>query len=235
MCTSTASFPTACSCARTATCASSRWHRLPTRTCWRCSAGWSCVSSGCCARGLRQRSSTRGTSAALPVFSEAEGERHMRRFSSALVTALKSSQVVYVGVLGFFLLSRRGNASGQTWTNNGPEGGVVYSIAIDPSNASIVYAGTRAGIFKSTDGAGSWSLAIAGLEGSSGYALAIDAVTPNVLYAATFNRGVYKTVDGGASWSPINDGLIPYVISLGIDPTAPTTLYAVGSIPSEMT
>ncbi len=129
-------------------------------------------------------------------------------------------------VLVLCSLSRLGDASAQTWTNNGPEGGAIYDIAIDPSNSNTLYTGARAGVFKSTDGAGSWSRVSTGLESSSAVALAIDPSTPAILYAATANRGVFKTVDGGASWSPINEGLIPYVISLAIDPTAPTTLYA---------
>ena len=37
------------------------------------------------------------------------------------------------------------------------EGGEVWSLALDPSNPSVLYAGTQEGLFKSTDAAGSWS------------------------------------------------------------------------------
>jgi photosystem II stability/assembly factor-like uncharacterized protein len=53
-------------------------------------------------------------------------------------------------------------------------------------------------------------------------ALAIDPVTPGIVYA-----GSYKSMDGGASWIAINDGFTNAgVVALAIDPAAPTTIYA---------
>jgi photosystem II stability/assembly factor-like uncharacterized protein len=65
-------------------------------------------------------------------------------------------------------------------------------------------------------------------------ALAIDPVTPKMLYAgmveddAHYQWGVYKSIDGGGTWSAANTGLPPNwgVNALVIDSGAPTTLYA---------
>src|SRR5271157_4180790 len=88
------------------------------------------------------------------------------------------------------------------------------------------------GLFKSTDGAGSWSAANIGLAANGAAptvnALAIDPVTPTTIYAGT-DSGMFKSTDGAGSWSAANTGLpAPMDIqALAIDPTTPTTLYAV--------
>ena len=78
--------------------------------------------------------------------------------------------------------------------------------------------------------------------------LVIDPVNPNILYAGTsdtfdpsyvtnptLQTGIYKSIDSGATWSAINTGLPTYpapsttvlgVLTLAIDPLAPTTLWA---------
>ena len=66
-----------------------------------------------------------------------------------------------------------------------------------------------------------------GLEGQTIYSLAIDPVTPSILYAGVYGGGVFKTTDGGWNWNAANNGLTSVVIqSLVIDPKTPTTLYA---------
>src|SRR5256885_2088925 len=45
----------------------------------------------------------------------------------------------------------------------GPPEGFVYLLAIDPKSSNTLYASTQAGLFKSTDGAVSWSAAGSGL------------------------------------------------------------------------
>ena len=66
-----------------------------------------------------------------------------------------------------------------------------------------------------------------GLEGETIYSLAIDPVTPAILYAGVYGGGVFKTTDGGWNWYSANAGLSSVVImSLVIDPKTPTTLYA---------
>src|SRR5947209_3234014 len=67
-------------------------------------------------------------------------------------------------------------------TNIGPDGGFVYSLAVDPQNSGTVYAGTGAGIFKSQDGGASWRN-----SGLMGYhpvrSIGIDPQDSNTVYA----------------------------------------------------
>jgi photosystem II stability/assembly factor-like uncharacterized protein len=98
----------------------------------------------------------------------------------------------------------------------------VNGLAIDPQTPTTVYAATYSGVFKSTDGGGTWSAVNSGLTDLSVYALAIDPRTPTTLYAG--GSGVFKSTDGGGTWSTGLSG--GWVVSLVIDPTMTTILYA---------
>jgi photosystem II stability/assembly factor-like uncharacterized protein len=100
------------------------------------------------------------------------------------------------------------------------------ALAIDPVTPTTLYAGTGVGVFKSTDGAGSWQAASAGLSSLGVSALAVDPVTPTTLYAGGFGE-VFKTTDGAATWQAASAGLTHLrVLILALAVTAPTTLYA---------
>jgi photosystem II stability/assembly factor-like uncharacterized protein len=88
-------------------------------------------------------------------------------------------------------------------------------------------------VFKSTDGAGTWSTADTGLPtATSVNVLVIDTSNPTTLYAGTCdygvgNAGLFKSTDSGGSWSPANSGLTEqYICALAIDPNNSATLYA---------
>jgi photosystem II stability/assembly factor-like uncharacterized protein len=129
----------------------------------------------------------------------------------------------------------------------------VWTLAIDPSTPSTLYAGVddvpiymddgtiepgAGGVFKSTDGGATWNSV--GLSGAAVTLLVIDPTQPNVLYAATAGdygapygfRGFFKSTDYGATWSSINNGLDSLfatgtnVSAIVIDPGNPNVLYA---------
>jgi len=97
--------------------------------------------------------------------------------------------------------------------------GSVGAIAIAPTDANLVWAGTGEGnnrqssswgdgIYKSTDGGRSWKNM--GLRASKQIAkIIVDPVDFNVVYVASLGdlwagggeRGVYKTTDGGVTWN----------------------------------
>ena len=82
----------------------------------------------------------------------------------------------------------------------------VLALALDPTTPTTLYAATSSGgVFKTTDGGGSWRPT--GLTGTFALALALDPRTPTTLYAGTEGGGVFKTTDGGGSWTPVNTGL----------------------------
>ena len=68
----------------------------------------------------------------------------------------------------------------------------------------------------------------AGPEGGNVYALAIDPLNRNTLYAGIDTGSVIKTTDGGSHWMTSNTGLPPFgtVYTIAIDPSNPTIIYA---------
>jgi photosystem II stability/assembly factor-like uncharacterized protein len=140
---------------------------------------------------------------------------------------------------------------GTSWhtTNNGlpiDEWGNTLSVtalAIDSTNPNIIYAlgwlnipGTFASfstIYKSADGGANWSQIFNASRVASLFALAIDPLNSNTIYAAGHAYDccggvVLKSTNNGGSWSRIN---LAFGISvLAIDPTNPNVIYAGANI-----
>jgi len=123
--------------------------------------------------------------------------------------------------------ARTAAAGTDAWTSNGPDGGSIFTLAIDPLITTTLYAGSQGGVFKSTNGGENWGAVNVGLTASTIFDLAIDPVAPSTIYAGTWDGGVFKSTDGGGNWSTINTGLYVSIIhDLAIDPMTSSTLYA---------
>jgi photosystem II stability/assembly factor-like uncharacterized protein len=152
-----------------------------------------------------------------------EGIRTMLRLKTTRSIFLLASLLLFSPPMVFPISVHAGV---NVWTSFGPEGGPVYSLAIDPSNPSTLYAGGRGDVFKSTDGGEHWNPTNAGHANDYVNALAIDPLHPNTLYVGSDGSGVSKSTDGGMHWSTMNTGLTsPYIETLVIDPLNPDTLY----------
>jgi hypothetical protein len=101
----------------------------------------------------------------------------------------------------------------------------VSALAIDARTPDTIYAGTRGGgVFRSTDGGGSWSPT--GLPNGSVESLIVDLQTPSTVYALAWG-GILKSTNGGQSWSGVNRPNDEAVVTaLAIDLSNPSTLYA---------
>lgn len=118
---------------------------------------------------------------------------------------------------------------GATWTraNNGLTGAYVYTITVDPSNASTVYAGTNLGVYKSTDKAATWKLAGSGLPASPVLSLVVDQKGSAGLTASVYGQGIYHTTDAGQTWTGAATGPpVTGPVTLAENPLFPATLYA---------
>jgi photosystem II stability/assembly factor-like uncharacterized protein len=101
-----------------------------------------------------------------------------------------------------FIVNNPATAGDGKWTTNGPFGGRVFSIEIDPVNNNIIFAGTSNGIFRSTDAGLHWQLSFA--AGHAIPSISIYKRNPNIIYAAGGSR-VYRSVDGGRSWTIVKN------------------------------
>lgn len=126
-------------------------------------------------------------------------------FTYAMAIAPSNSDIVYAGGQHDSAVALFKTINGGTnWSacTTGGLSGIVYALAVKPDDQNTVYAGTNDGVFKSTDGATTWTNT--GLSDVN--ALLIDPRAPNWIYAGT-KTGVYISFNGGNAWKPMNDGL----------------------------
>ena len=84
------------------------------------------------------------------------------------------------------------------------------SVAIDPHNPQIVFAGlSPGGIFRSENGGASWQNSSAGLNPEANItSIVIDPAHPEVMYLADSFSGVFKSVNNGKTWQLFSEGLL---------------------------
>jgi hypothetical protein len=124
--------------------------------------------------------------------------------------------------------------SGTTWK---PLDALPFALPrmllVDPTTPGTLYVSTAdLGIFKSLDGAVTWTQVNTGIANPAPtLALAIDALHPQTLYAATGSGSgpsyVYKSVNGGGAWSLI-DSRADGISELAVD-AQNSSIYAVGA------
>ena len=102
----------------------------------------------------------------------------------------------------------------------------VTSIEVDRFEPETVYAATLSGVFKTTDGAKSWSRIGESLSDQMIISMMLDRTKKGVVYLAG-RDGVHRSDDGGMTWKTLNNGLsTTNVRSLVQSPTDPNLIYA---------
>lgn len=86
----------------------------------------------------------------------------------------------------------------------------IVSIALHPTNASILYVATNDAVYKSRDAGASWER-FPSFSARRVTTVAIDPQLPATIYAGTMGDAVYKSPDGGQHWLPHNVGLKEHV------------------------
>ncbi len=146
-------------------------------------------------------------------------------------------------ILLFLLTFSQSTSKGQSSSTNtyfplvsrnstgwiGPFGGTFVSIAIDPVDPQVVYAGSYgSGVYKSLDSGNNWFSASQGLTNLFIYSLAIDPSHSSNVYAGTYRNQIFKSTNGGQSWSWSGSGIQEQAIvySIAIDPVSSNILYA---------
>lgn len=133
----------------------------------------------------------------------------------------------------------------STWTNGysgyNPGNGRVNAVTVDPNNSNVLFVATPSGgVWKSTDGGGSWNTTFDFLDALGSSTVAIDPSNSDIIYAGTGDRdgwdskcvGIYKSTDGGATWTLMSSGISISGININkiiINPLNPNTLFAATS------
>jgi photosystem II stability/assembly factor-like uncharacterized protein len=96
---------------------------------------------------------------------------------------------------------------GKHWKLISPEGSQeiheVESIAIDPANPEVIYAGTWHLPWKTIDGGANWTSIKQGIiEDSDVFSIILDPKDPNVVYASACS-GIYKSQNGGEKFQKV--------------------------------
>jgi hypothetical protein len=142
--------------------------------------------------------------------------------------------LVLAGLLGVISPALADNNS-YTWTQLGPAGGWIASIAFNPAQAGEIWASgdDASGIYRSLDGGATWTLFTNMPANPSTYCLTIDPTQPGRVYAPNhFGRGMLLTRDGGQSWSqaatglPSPDAPNKRIFDLSINPLNGNVLFA---------
>jgi photosystem II stability/assembly factor-like uncharacterized protein len=106
----------------------------------------------------------------------------------------------------------------------------VYSMAIDPINANVVYTGSFGGLAKTTDGGGTWRYLSDSWDSQSVSAITVNPTASNEVYVGTgredhgpYGVGIYRSLDAGSTWSnPLggNEFEGTFIRKIAIDPNA---------------
>lgn len=98
----------------------------------------------------------------------------------------------------------------------------VRTVAIDPSNPSVLYAGTfGGGVFKTVDGGESWQNV--GLTDRNVFKVTIDPHDNQTIFVAS-TVGVARSTDGGQTWVDVGQRA-NFLFDIASDPTDTNTFY----------
>lgn len=131
--------------------------------------------------------------------------------AAALATAPRANSGVLpitswrsVGPFGF-------QTSGFYGSSPNTDGGRIKTVAIHPTNPSILFAGSASGgVWRSTNGGATWSPRTDTQCSLNTGAIALDPVDPTIVYVGTGEPpasngcGLLRSFDGGDTWSEIN-------------------------------
>ena len=121
---------------------------------------------------------------------------------------------------------------GTTWNTTGlnwavSSGNTISRLLINPTNTNIIYAGGNRGIYRSSNGGGSWTQ----VTTASVTSMEFQPGNPNTVYAC--GKIFLLSTNGGVSFSTITNGLpsssAVVRMSLAVSPANPNYVYVVAA------
>lgn len=114
------------------------------------------------------------------------------------------SNVLYLGTFANGI--HKSTDAGVSWTalTQGITRDTIWgpTIAVDPTDTSVVYAGVGSRVYKSTNGGGNWTETLVSSTGAF-FSLSLDQEDLETLYATT-DAGIYKSINRAESWEWVN-------------------------------
>lgn len=143
-----------------------------------------------------------------------------RQFHLDALGYLIDPEEEYREYLNFVNRSHKTERSVTPWTELGPTSwsatqgwnpgiGRITSVAVQISNASIIYVSSPGGgIWKTTDGGSTWTPLMDQTNSSwmNIYHVAIDPSNTSTLYAAVAGGGIIKSINSGTTWTGTGSG-----------------------------
>ena len=94
----------------------------------------------------------------------------------------------------------------MTWTVTSLAGGIILALT---GTGSAIFAGTAAGVLKSTNKGMTWEAVNNGLTSTQVQALAWDGTN---LFAGTWGGGVFRSSDNGGTWTAASSGILNTIV-----------------------
>ena len=140
--------------------------------------------------------------------------RLLRHFAPVLLLALVIATPILAGI--------------NTWTSEGPYGGAIRSIALDPTEEGVIYvAAEQGGLFKGFLGGDVWVPVDGGLSlNLNPQVVRIHPLTPQVIYGLASDN-LFQSTDGGERWDEVSEDLQGYSYDRAfvLDPSDPDRLF----------
>lgn len=141
-----------------------------------------------------------------------------------------------------FLATQRGNGpgmvlfssndGGDSWSASPPilGGNLASAIRFRHDDPSQIYLADWHGVWHSVDHGLTFVPRITGITAAAARAIAVDANTPQVVYASLWNSGVFRSDDGGGTWVSVTAGLAVAMSPIGIPVVSSLVVDAGGSV-----
>ena len=149
---------------------------------------------------------------------------------------MANTPTIYAGTVGQSVwCSKDGGDSWDRATEGMFPEAHIRALAASPDDRSILFAGTEAGICRSTDGGDNWHSIESPMDKMQVWAIAINPNNADTIYAGTCPSAIFRSTDGGETWRQLDVELadecpglpiVPRITSLVIDPSDDQAIYA---------